>query len=64
MAHAISHIFDDHVSLLVISMPIPNWLQYVQQGYANDSSLCEIIQWLANNPSDVPHYSWYGSSLR
>ena len=50
VAYALSHTFDDHVSLSTISMPIPNWLQYVQQGYVNDSSLSEIIQWLANNP--------------
>ena len=45
-------------------MPIPNWLQSVQQGYVNDSSLSQIIQQLANNPSLVSHYSWDGSSLR
>ena len=61
---ALSSTFDDHVSLSTISMPIPNWLQYVQQGYANDSSLSKIIQQLANNPSIVPHYSWDVSSLR
>ena len=33
---AISHTFDDHASLSAISMSIPNWLQYVQQGYVND----------------------------
>ena len=54
---SLSHTFDDHISLSSISMPIPNWLQYVQQAYVNDSSLSEIIQWLANNPSVVPHYS-------
>ena len=45
-------------------MPIPNWLQSVQQGYVNDSSLSQIIQQLASNPSLVLHYSWDGSSLR
>ena len=35
-----------------------------QQGYVNDSSLSQIIQCLDNNPSDVPHYSWDGASLR
>ena len=29
VADALSHTFDDHVSLSTISMPIPNWLQYV-----------------------------------
>ena len=46
-----SRTFDDHISLSTISMPIPNWLQFVQQGYVNDSSLSEIIQRLASNPS-------------
>ena len=59
-----SRIFNDHVSLSSIYMPIPNWLQYVQLGYVNDSSLYEIIQQLASNPSVVPHYFWYGSSMR
>ena len=40
---ALSRTFDDHASLLAISMPIPNWLQYIQQGYVNDSSLSQII---------------------
>ena len=44
LADVISHTFDDHVSLSAISMPIPNWLQYVEKGYVNDSSLSEIIQ--------------------
>ena len=61
---ALFHIFDAHVSLSVISMPIPTWLHSVQQGYVNDSSLSEIIQQLASNPSVVPHFSWDGSSLR
>ena len=61
---ALSHTFDDHASLLAISMHIPNRLQSIQQGYVNDSSLSEIIQRLANNPSAVRHYSWDGSSLR
>ena len=26
---SLSHTFDDHVSLLAISMPIPNWLQSI-----------------------------------
>ena len=42
--------FDDHASLSAISMPTPNWLQSVQQGYFNDSSLSQIIQQLASNP--------------
>ena len=41
---ALPRTFDDHASLSTISMPIPNWLQYVQQGYVNDSSLSQIIQ--------------------
>ena len=56
--------FDDHVSLSAISMIIPNWLHYVQQGYVNASSLFEIIQQLANNTYVVPHYSSGGSSLK
>ena len=44
MADALSRTFDDHASLLVISMHIPNWLQYAQQGYVNEYSLSEIIQ--------------------
>ena len=43
VVNALSHTFDDHVSLSTISMPISNWLQFVQQGYVNDSSLSEII---------------------
>ena len=61
---ALSRTFDDHVSLSSIYIPIPNWLRSVQQGYVDDSSLFEIIQELASNPSIVPHYFWYGSSLR
>ena len=61
---ALSHTFDDHVSLSSMSLPIPNWLHSVQQGYVNDSSLSEIIQPSASNPSVVPHFSWDGSSLR
>ena len=45
-------------------MPIPNWLQSIQEGYVNESSLSKIIQQLASNPSIVPHYSWDHSSLR
>ena len=52
------------VSLSAIAIPIPTWLHSVQQGYVNDSSLSEIIQPLASNPSMVPHFSWDGSSLR
>ena len=55
VADAISCTFDDHASLSAISIPIPNWLQSVQQGYANDSSLSEIIQRLANKPYVVTH---------
>ena len=29
----LSYTFDASISLSAISMPIPNWLQYVQQGY-------------------------------
>ena len=29
VADALSRTFDDHASLLAISMPIPNWLQFV-----------------------------------
>ena len=61
---ALSGTFNDHAFLSAIYMPIPNWLQFVQQGYVNESSLSEMIQRLANNPSVVPNYSWDGSSLR
>ena len=64
VADTLSRTFDNHVSLSSISMPIPNWLQFVQQGYVNDSSLSKITQQLASNPSIVPHYSSDGSSLR
>ena len=64
MVDALFHTFDAHVSLSIISMPIPTWLHSVQQGYVNDSSLSEIIQALASNPSMVLHFSWDGSSLR
>ena len=64
VADALSRTFDDQGSLSAISMPVPNWLQSVQQGYVNDSSLSQIIQRLDNNPSAVPHYSWDGASLR
>ena len=64
VADALSHTFDDQGSLSAISMPIPNWLQSVQQDYVNDSSLSHIIQRLNNNPFAVPHYSWDGASLR
>ena len=64
VADALSRTFDDHASLSVISMPLPNWLQSIQQGYVNDSSLSQIIQQLASNPSLVPQYSWDGSSVR
>ena len=64
VADALSRTFDDQGSLSAISIPVPNWLQSVQQGYVNESSLSEIIQRLANNPSVVLHYSWDGSSLR
>ena len=64
LADALSRTFDDHVSLSTISMPIPNWLQSVQQGYVNDSSLSTIIQRFSNNPYVVQHYSWDGSYLR
>ena len=60
----LSHTFDAHVSLSAIAMPIPTWLHSVQQGYVNDSSLSEIIQPLASNPSMVPHFSWDVFSLR
>ena len=33
MVDALFHTFDAHVSLSVISMPIPTWLHSVQQGY-------------------------------
>ena len=46
LADALSRTFNDHPSLSTISMPIPNWLQSVQQGYVNDSSL--VV--LAENP--------------
>ena len=51
-------------SLSAISMHIPNWLQFVHQGYVNDSSLSKTIQRLANDHFFVPHYSWDGASLR
>ena len=64
MVDTLSRTFDAHVSLSAIYMPIPTLLHSVQQGYANDSSLSEIIQPLASNPFVVPHFSWDGSSLR
>ena len=64
MVDTLSRTFDALVSLSAIAMPIPTWLHSVQQGYVNDSSLSEIIQSLASNPSLVPHFSWDGSSLR
>ena len=60
----LSRTFDAPVSLSAIAIPIPTWLHSVQQGHVNDSSLSEIIQPLASNPSMVPHFSWDGSSLR
>ena len=63
VADALSRTFDDHVSLSTISTSIPNWLQSIQQGYVNDSSLNEIIQQLASNPYVVPYSSWDGFSL-
>ena len=57
MVDALFHTFDAHVSLSVISMPIPTWLHSIQQGYVNESSLFEIIQQLASNPSVVLHFS-------
>ena len=60
----LSRTFDAHVSLSAIAMPIPTSLHSVQQAYVTDSSLFEIIQTLASNPSVVPHFSWDGSSLR
>ena len=57
VADALSHTFDGHASLSAISMPIPNWLQSVQQGYVNHSSLSQVIQQMASNPSLVPHHS-------
>ena len=62
---ALSHTFDDHISLSAISMHIPNWLQSIQQGYVNESSLSEIIQQLANNPSEFGYWQStqiYGST--
>ena len=47
---ALSRTFDDQGSLSTISIPVPNWLQSVQQGYVNDSSLSQIIQQLVSNP--------------
>ena len=64
MVDALSHTFDYHVSLSSISMPIPNWLHSVHQGYVNVSSLSKIIQQLDSNPYNVPHYSLDGSSLK
>ena len=64
VADALSYTFDDHASLSAISMPIPNWLQSIQQGYVNSSSFSKIIQQLDNNHSVVLDYSWDGSSLR
>ena len=64
MVDALFHTFDAHVSLSVISLPIPTWLHYVQQGYVNDSSLSEIIQRLAGNLSVVPYSSSDEFSLR
>ena len=64
MVDTLSHTFDAPVSLSAIAMPIPTWLHSVQQRYVNDSSLSEIIQPLASNPSVVLHFSWDGSSLR
>lgn len=64
VADALSRTFDNQASLSAISMPIPNWLASVQQGYDSDSSLSQIIHQLANNPSAIPHYSWDGASLR
>ena len=61
---ALSHTFDDHSSLSAIFMHILNWLQSIQQGYVNDSSLSKIIQHLVSHPSLVLHYSWDGSSMR
>ena len=43
VADALSRTFDDQASLSAISMPIPNWLASVQQGYDSDSSLSQII---------------------
>ena len=57
VANSLSHTFDDHGSLSSISIPIPNWLQSVQQAY-------EFIQWLASNNYVVQNYSWDGFSLR
>ena len=64
VADALSCTFDDQGSLSAISIPVPNWLQSVQQGCVNDSSLSHIIQHFSNNPFVVPHYSWDGASLQ
>ena len=63
MVDTLSCTFDAPVSLSAIVMPILTWLHPVQQGYVNDSSLFEIIQPLASNPSVVPHFSWDDSSV-
>ena len=64
MVDTLSRTFDAPVSLSAIAMPIPTWLHSDQQEYVNESSLSEIIQPLASNPSVVPYFSWDGSSLR
>ena len=61
MVDALSCTFDEPISLSAISMHISKWLQLLQQGYVNDSSLFEIIQWLENKPYTIPHYSWDGA---
>ena len=64
MVDTLSRTFDAPVSLSAIAILIPTWLHSVQQGHVNDSSLSEIIQPLASNPSMVLHFSLDGSSLR
>ena len=64
MVDTLSRTFDAPVSLSAIAMPIPTWLHSIQQGYVNDSSLSEIIQQLASNPSVILYSSWDGFSLR
>ena len=64
MVDSLFHTFDSHVSLSVISIPILTWLHSIQQGFVNESSLPEIIQQLASNPSVVSYSSWDEFSLR
>ena len=50
--------FEDEITLLSISLPIPYWIEYAYKEWFSRPSLSKLINNLREDPNSSTDYSW------